>query len=80
MRGVPGDRHPYRDNISVSRVSNLLIMLSIMAGFDPAIRRFESFHPSYTCLPSFFSGFFLMGQWVSDRPRNAYEGGSGSTS
>ena len=28
------------------RLSNLLIVLVLLAGFDPAIRRFESFHPS----------------------------------
>jgi hypothetical protein len=31
----------------ISRISNLLIMIMNMAGFDPAIRRFESFHPSH---------------------------------
>jgi hypothetical protein len=36
----------------VSRNSNLLIMLVNM-GFDPAIRRFESFHPSHIFLGPF---------------------------
>src|ERR1700730_3784573 len=35
-----------RGEPAVSRFSNLLIMLVTIAGFDPAIRRFESFHPS----------------------------------
>jgi len=30
-----------------SIISNLLILLRKAAGFDPAIRRFESFHPSH---------------------------------
>jgi hypothetical protein len=38
-RGVEGNR--------ISKlVSKLLIFLGPMEGFDPAIRRFESFHPS----------------------------------
>jgi hypothetical protein len=35
-----------RGDPPVSSFSNLLIMLVTIAGFDPAIRRFESFHPS----------------------------------
>ena len=31
----------------IKMISNLLIVLVNMAGFDPAIRRFESFHPSH---------------------------------
>jgi hypothetical protein len=34
-------------NQTVSSFSNLLIMLVTIAGFDPAIRRFESCHPSH---------------------------------
>jgi len=39
IKGTGGD-------LPVSSFSNLLIMLVTIAGFDPAIRRFESFHPS----------------------------------
>lgn len=34
-----------------SGISNLLIPFGVMAGFDPAIRRFESFHPSQLLFP-----------------------------
>src|SRR5581483_4587269 len=44
-RGIEGSRGIK----PVSKVSNLLMILINMAGFDPAIRRFEFFHPSQMC-------------------------------
>jgi hypothetical protein len=44
--GSDGESKGVEGTSQVNRISNLLIMLVTIAGFDPAIRRFESFHPS----------------------------------
>jgi hypothetical protein len=44
--GSDGESMGSEGTSRASNISNLLIMLNPIAGFDLAIRRFESFHPS----------------------------------
>jgi len=53
--GSDGESKGLEGNISVSRVSNLLIMLIIMAGFDPAIRSSNPATPANFQIPGFRS-------------------------
>ena len=47
LGGSDGESKGVEGTSRVNRISNLFIMLVTIAGFDPAIRRFESFHPSH---------------------------------